>query len=98
MAKAIDQDFRNYLILIFLNSPPVVKMSLDEMSCCHLTNGQDRFLRACTIKLFTAVIVAMSLYARVFAITIHFHHSLTFAGKAGAHRSPLWGSTLMTGS
>ncbi len=38
---------------------------------------------ACTIKLFTVVIVARVL----FAATIHFHPSLILAGKAGAYQS-----------
>jgi len=42
---------------------------------------------AFTIKLFTAVIVAISLHARVLATVIHFHSSLIFASKAGAYKS-----------
>ncbi len=39
---------------------------------------------ACTIKLFTAVIVAASHYATVFATFIHFHPSLIFVSKGGS--------------
>jgi hypothetical protein len=42
---------------------------------------------ACTVKLFTAVIIAVSLKARVFAAAIHFHPSLIFAGKGAAIQS-----------
>jgi hypothetical protein len=41
----------------------------------------------CTIKLFTAVIVAITLKARVFATSIHFHPSLIFAVKTEAYQS-----------
>ncbi len=37
---------------------------------------------ASTLKLFTVVIVAISLKARVFATAIHFHPSLIFADQA----------------
>ncbi len=39
----------------------------------------------CTIKLFLAVIAAISKYARVFANSIHFHPSLISVGKSGVY-------------
>ncbi len=39
---------------------------------------------ACTLKLFTAVIVAVLQKASVFAFSTHFHPSLIFLGKAGS--------------
>ncbi len=44
-------------------------------------------LGASTIKPFTAVIVAVSLQARVFATSMYFHPGLTFAGKAAVYQS-----------
>ncbi len=45
-----------------------------------------RFTGACTIKLFTVVIVVESQKARVFATLILVHPGLIFAGKAGAYQ------------
>ncbi len=42
---------------------------------------------ACTTTLFTALIVAVSEHARVFATVSHLQPSLIFVGKAGAHQS-----------
>ncbi len=43
-------------------------------------------LGACTIKLFMAVIFAISYKAKVFANFSHFHPRLVFAGKTGAYQ------------
>jgi hypothetical protein len=40
---------------------------------------------ACTIKLFTVVIVAMMKYAIEFATAIYLYPSLIFTGKAESH-------------
>ncbi len=52
-------------------------------------------LGACTLKLFTAVIVEVSQQGRVFPAAINFQPSLIIAGKAGAllEWSYLWDST-----
>ncbi len=38
---------------------------------------------ACTIKRFTPVIVAVLIYAKIFATFVHIHPELIFEGKAG---------------